>query len=89
MTKNYHPLRLFYVVIGKIFEEHVNNRLVDYLLKSGLFLTSHVVSGLLVQLPADLLTVVFGRTTCDFKKVSNSSSFTMLVFFIDYTDYLY
>ena len=35
-AKNYHPVSLLFVV-SKVFEKLVNNRIVDYLEKCGLF----------------------------------------------------
>ena len=48
-AKNYGPVSLFSVV-SKVFEKLVNNRIVDHLEKSGLFLISSMVLGLLDQL---------------------------------------
>ena len=48
-TGNYGPVNLVSVV-SKIFEELVNNRIVDHLEKCGLFLISNMVLGLLDQL---------------------------------------
>ena len=48
-TKNYHPLSLLSVV-SYVFEKLVNNRIVDHLEKSDLFLISSMVLGLLGQL---------------------------------------
>ena len=47
--KNYHPVSLIFVV-SKVFEELVNNRIVDHLEKRGLFSISSMVLGLLDQL---------------------------------------
>ena len=48
-AKKYHPVSLLFVVT-KVFEKLVNNRIVDHLEKSGLFLISSMVLGLLDQL---------------------------------------
>ena len=48
-AKNYRPVSLL-SVISKVFEKLVNNRIVDHLEKSGLFLISSMVLGLLDQL---------------------------------------
>ena len=48
-AKNYHPVSLLSVV-SKVFEKLVNNKIVDHLEKSGLFLISSMVLGLLDQL---------------------------------------
>ena len=48
-AKNYHPVSLLFVV-SKVFEKLVNNKIVDHLEKSGLFLISSMVLGLLDQL---------------------------------------
>ena len=48
-AKNYHPTHLCSVV-SKVFEKLVNNRIVDHLDKSGLFLISSMVLHLLNQL---------------------------------------
>ena len=48
-SKNYRPVSLLFVV-SKVFEKLVNNRIVDHLEKSGLFLISSMVLGLLDQL---------------------------------------
>ena len=45
-AKNYGPVSLLSVV-SKVFEKLVNNRIVDHLEKSGLFLISSMVLGLL------------------------------------------
>ena len=46
---NYRPVSLASVV-SKVFEKLVNNRIVNHLEKSGLFLISSMVLGLLDQL---------------------------------------
>ena len=48
-AKNYRPASLLSVV-SKLFEKFVNNRIVDHLEKSDLFLISSMVLGLLDQL---------------------------------------
>ena len=48
-AKNYCPVSLLSVV-NKVFEELVNNRIVDHLEKCGVFLISSMVLGLLDQL---------------------------------------
>ena len=48
LGKDLHPLSLLSVV-SKAFEKHVNNRIVDHLVKCGLFLISNMVLGLLDQ----------------------------------------
>ena len=48
-AKNYRPINLLSVV-SKVFEELVNNRIVDHLEKYGLFLIPSMVLGLLDQL---------------------------------------
>ena len=48
-AKNYRPVSLLSVV-SKVFEELVNNRIVDYLEISGLFLIFSMVLSLLDQL---------------------------------------
>ena len=48
-AKNYRPVSLLSVV-SKLFEKFVNNRIVDHLEKSGLFLISSMVLGLIDQL---------------------------------------
>ena len=48
-AKNYRPVSLLSVV-SKVFEKLVNNKIVDHLEKSGLFLISSMVLGLLDQL---------------------------------------
>ena len=48
-AKNYCPVSLLSVV-SKVFENLVNNRIVDHLGKCGFFLISSMVSGLLDQL---------------------------------------
>ena len=49
MAKNYRHVSLLSLV-SKIFQTFVNNRLVDYLEKCGLFLISSNVSNLLDQI---------------------------------------
>ena len=58
-AKNYRAVSLLFMV-RKIFEKLVNNRIVDYLEKSGLFSDVHYGFGS-SQLTADLLTVESGR----------------------------
>ena len=48
-VKNYRPVSLLSVV-SKVLEKLVNNRMVDHLEKSGPFLISNMVLGLLDQL---------------------------------------
>ena len=48
-ARNYRPVSLLSVV-SKVFEKLVNNRIVDHLKISGLFLVSSMVLGLLDQL---------------------------------------
>ena len=48
-AKNYHPVSLLFVV-SNVFEKLVNNRIVDYLEKCGLFFICSMVLGLLDQL---------------------------------------
>ena len=48
-ARNYRPVSLLSVV-SKVFEKLVNNRIVDHLERSGLFLISNMVLGLLNQL---------------------------------------
>ena len=48
-AKNYHLVSLLSVV-SKVFENLVNNRIVDHLDKCGLFLISSIIFGLLDQL---------------------------------------
>ena len=48
-AKNYRPVTLLSVV-SEAFEKLVNNRIVDHLEKSGLFMISSMVLGLLDQL---------------------------------------
>ena len=48
-AKKYPPVILLSVVI-KVFEKLVNNRIVDHLEKSGLFLILSIILGLLDQL---------------------------------------
>ena len=49
VAKNYHPVSILSVV-SKVFEKLINNRIVDHLEKSGFFLISTMVLGLLYQL---------------------------------------
>ena len=49
-AKNYRSVSLLSVV-SKVFEELVNNKIVDHLEKCGLFLISNMVLGPLDQLP--------------------------------------
>ena len=58
-AKNYSAVSLLFMV-SKIFEKLVNNRIVDYLEKSGLFSDVHYGFGS-SQSTADLLTVESGR----------------------------
>ena len=48
-AKNYHLVSLLSVV-SEVFENLVNNRIVDHLDKCGLFLISSIIFGLLDQL---------------------------------------
>ena len=48
-AKNYCPVSLL-SVFSKVFEKLVNNKIVDHLEKSGFFLISSMVLGLLYQL---------------------------------------
>ena len=48
-AKNYHPVSLLSMV-SKVLEKLVNNRILDYLEKFGLFLISCMVLGFLNQL---------------------------------------
>ena len=48
-AKNYHPVSLLSMV-SKVLEKLVNNRILDYLEKFGLFLVSCMVLGFLNQL---------------------------------------
>ena len=48
-AKNYHPVSLLSMV-SKVLEKLVNNRILDYLQKFGLFLISCMVLGFLNQL---------------------------------------
>ena len=59
-TKNYHPVSLLSVV-SKVFEKHVNNRIVDHLENCGLFSDfqygfrpSRLVADLLTAVPAKI-----------------------------------
>ena len=47
-AKNYHPVNLLSMV-SKVFEKPLNNRFVDHLEKSGHFLISSMVLGLLSE----------------------------------------
>ena len=58
-AKNYHPVSLLSVV-SKVFEKLVNNRIVDYLEKCGLF-SDFQYGFRSFQSTADLLTVVSDR----------------------------
>ena len=58
-AKNYHPVSLLFV-ISKVFEKFVNNRIVDYLEKCGLFSDFHY-GFRSSRSTADLLTVVSDR----------------------------
>ena len=49
IAKNYSPINLLSVV-SKVFEKLLNNRIVDHQEKSGIFLISIIVLGLLDQL---------------------------------------
>ena len=65
-AKNYHPVNLLSVV-SKVFEELVNNSIVDHLEKCGLF--SDFQYGFRSSRPTtDLLTVVSDRTAMAFKR---------------------
>ena len=48
-AKNHLPVSLLSVV-SKVFEQLVNNRIVDHLEKCGLFLISSMVLGILAQM---------------------------------------
>ena len=60
-AKKYHPVSLLSVV-SKVFEKLVNNRIVDYLEKCGLF-SDFQYGFRSFQSTADLLTVVSDRIT--------------------------
>ena len=65
-AKNHHPVSLLSVV-SKVFEKHVNNRIVDHLEKCGLF--SDFQCGFRSsQSTADLLTVVSDRIARGFSR---------------------
>ena len=65
-TKNYCPVSLLSVV-SKVFEQLVNNKIVDHLEKSGIF--SDFQCGFRsCRSTADLLTVVCDRSTRAFKR---------------------
>ena len=49
MAKDYHSVS-FFLLLAKIFELFLNNRLVDHLKKFDLFLISSMISSSLVQL---------------------------------------
>ena len=65
-VKNYHPVSLLSVV-SKVFEKHVNNRIVDHLEKCGLF-SDFQYGFRSAQLTADLLTVVSDRIARAFNR---------------------
>ena len=48
LAKNYHPVNLLSMV-SKVFEKPLNNRFVDHLEKSGVFLIFSMVLGLLSE----------------------------------------
>ena len=58
-AKNYHPVSLLSVV-SEVFEKLVNNKIVDYLEKCGVF-SDFQYSFLSSRLTVDLLTIVFDR----------------------------
>ena len=65
-VKNYCPVSLLSVV-SKVFEKHVNNRIVDHLEKCGLF-SDFQYGFRSAQLTADLLTVVSDRIARAFNR---------------------
>ena len=65
-AKNYHPVSLLSVV-SKVFEKHVNNRIVDDLEKSSLF-SEFQYEFRSSRSTADLLTVVSERTARAFNR---------------------
>ena len=65
-AKNYHPVS-FLSVVTKVFEKHVNNRIVDHVEKSGLFYDFHY-GFRSSPLSADLLTVKSDRIARAFNR---------------------
>ena len=65
-SKNYHPVSLLSVV-SKVFEELVNNRIVDHVEKCGLF-SDFQYGFRFSQSTADLLTVVSDRIARAFNR---------------------
>ena len=77
-AKNYHPVS-FLSVVTKVFEKHVNNRIVDHLEKSGLFCVFHYGFRSSPS-TADLLTVKSDRIARTFNR-SEGTRFVALDIF--------
>ena len=71
-AKNYHPVSLLSVV-SEVFEELVNNRIIDHLEKCGLF-SDFQCGFTFSQSTADLLTVVSDRIAWAFNSYSRSGT---------------
>ena len=67
IAKNYCPVSLFSVV-SKLFEKLVNNRIVDHLVKCGLFFSDFQYGFRSSQSTPDLLTVVSDRIAWAFNR---------------------